>query len=106
MADAGAPTFRQLLGRVKASVLSALVHSEVPFTAVMSALCENISAQEDIPRFQSALNLEDGNVQGFLPGFSRCGLKARRLQVRPAPLPSSISNAHTAGACPGFVLAS
>ena len=69
------------MGRVKAGVLSALVHSEVPFKAVMSTLCQNAKAQEDIPRFQSALNLENSNEQGSLPGFSTCGLKVKRLQV-------------------------
>ena len=81
MAGTGAPTFRQLLGRVKAGVLSALVHSELPFKAVMSALCQHADAEDDVPRFQSALNLEDGQEQGSLPGFHKCGLKVKRLQV-------------------------
>ena len=62
-------------------MLSALVHSEVPFRVVMRALCQTADCPEDIPRFQSALNLEDGNEQGRLPGFTKCGLEVRRLQV-------------------------
>ncbi len=101
-AHAGAPTFRQLLARVKAGVLSALVHSEVPFKVVMSALCQNASAQEDVPRFQSALNLEHGNEQGSLPGFSKCGLKVKRLQVCAEPLPFMFSKVYAIGALSGL----
>lgn len=65
------------------------MHSEVPFKAVMGALCQNAEAQEDIPRFQSALNLENGDEQGSLPGFSKCSLKVKRLQVCAESAPSS-----------------
>jgi non-ribosomal peptide synthetase component F len=79
---AGAPTVRQLLGRVKAGVLSALVHSELPFKEVLAALSQSADDVDDMPRFQSALNLEDNKSQGSLRGFTEAGLDVARLQVK------------------------
>ena len=81
LAGTGAPTFRLLLSRVKASVLSALVHSELPFEMVLSELSKSGDGQNEQPQFQSALNLEDGNEQGSLRGFRRAGVEVKRLQV-------------------------
>ena len=91
LASAGAPTFRLLLSRVKASLLSALVHSELPFKTVLSELSNSGDGLNEQPHFQSALNLEDGNEQGSLQGFRRAGVEVKRLQVNqhlPAPAAS------------------
>ena len=81
LAGTGAPTFRLLLSRVKASLLSALVHSELPFKTVLSELSKSGDGLNEQPHFQSALNLEDGNEQGRLQGFRRAGVDVKRLQV-------------------------
>ena len=89
LAGTGAPTFRLLLSRVKASLLSALVHSELPFKAVLSELFKSGDGPSEQPHFQSALNLEDGNEQRSLQGFRRAGVEVKRLQVNqhlPAPV--------------------
>lgn len=70
-------------------MLSALVHSELPFKAVLNELSKGGDGQSEQPHFQSALNLEDGNEQGSLQGFRRAGVEVKRLQVKqclPAPV--------------------
>lgn len=53
---AGAPTFQQLLGRVKASANSAMAHSTVPFACVISEV--GVPASTDhAPVFQTVVQV-------------------------------------------------
>ena len=67
---------------MKAGILSALVHSELPFKVVLAALSQSADDVNDMPRFQSALNLEDSSSRGSLRGFRKAGLDVARLQVK------------------------
>ena len=62
MVCAGLPTFKQLLSRVKGTVLSALANSELPFSQVLGALREDQDTLEETSLFQTAFNVELGDA--------------------------------------------
>jgi FkbH-like protein len=69
---AGAPTFRELLARVRGRVLAALLHQEAPFARVVAAARRAGRSGRQAPPFRVMLSLLDRPLRAFgLPGGLR-----------------------------------
>ena len=81
---AGAPSFRELVGRVRSTVLSAVARSGLPFACVLDAVGVP-AAPEHAPVFTTAVHLLDAEPAASHDALQSAGLSPAPLEARCAP---------------------